>query len=511
VTLSASNDYNETTELREGTLEVGPGSLGHGPLQLFDGRLESFADVTLPMRVEVGLPNRRTSPVIGGSHNIAFSGDIAISANNTALTVDPDRAEVRFTGAVSGQGQLIKTGSGTLALTGNNDNTYEGTTIIQEGLVRMGKDNALGKGTLVLSGGSLSNFMADDGFSGLKLPNNFIANGGTIGVIGRSVTFTGNGWLFAEKTLPVYTDSRAIVEFAGALVGLGSLLKTGDGRLILGGFLTNTYAGTTTVNEGTLGLDKVLDATAIAGPLTIGDGIGAARSAVVSLTAADQVADTAPVRIDVDGLFKKNNNSEKINVLTGIGRVTGGDPPTLTVAFDDITATFGGVIKGPGFVVKEVSHGTLTLGPIAGLTIIGNGTTSVSLYGSQVALNAALAGLVYQPLHNYSGLDVLAITAGDGLDTSLASVEIKVKSLAEQAADLEAQVEALRVAGVLNRGQANSLMTKLDLKNNNGDIGRVQAFLNEVNAYVRAGILTTEQANRLLGAGSMLLTGLKRR
>jgi hypothetical protein len=51
-------------------------------------------------------------------------------------------------------------------------------------------------------------------------------------------------------------------------------------------------------------------------------------------------------------------------------------------------------------------------------------------------------------------------------------------------------VSAFQAAGVLNRGQANSLIVKLNLKGNHGDIGKVQAFLNEVAAYVQAGILT---------------------
>jgi hypothetical protein len=43
------------------------------------------------------------------------------------------------------------------------------------------------------------------------------------------------------------------------------------------------------------------------------------------------------------------------------------------------------------------------------------------------------------------------------------------------------------------------------------DVGRVQAFLNEVDAFVQADILTPAQADPLLGAGNVLLTGLSRR
>jgi hypothetical protein len=196
-------------------------------------------------------------------------------------------------------------------------------------------------------------------------------------------------------------------------------------------------------------------------------------------------------------------------------------PPAITrpsdqTAFQNVDLALGGTrVADPDdtnvTVTLQVSHGTLTLGTVTSLTVSGNGTSSVSLSGSQATLNAALAGLIYQPLHNFSGQDTLTVTASDGLESTLASVAIRVKSVAEQAADLQARVSALQASGVLNKGQTNSLIVKLDLKNNQGDIGRLQAFLNEVNALLHAGILSPEQADALLGPGNILLTGLKRR
>jgi hypothetical protein len=196
-------------------------------------------------------------------------------------------------------------------------------------------------------------------------------------------------------------------------------------------------------------------------------------------------------------------------------------PPAVTVpgdqtAFQNVDLALGGIrVADPDdanlTVTLGVSHGTLTLGTTAGLTVGGNGTSSVSLSGSQAALNAALPGLLYRGTLNYSGPDTLTVMASDGLETTSAGVAIRVKSLAEEAADLQAQVSALRAAGVLNQGQANSLLVKLDLQDNDGDIGRVQAFLNEVDALLGAGILSPAQADALLGPGNVLLTGLLRR
>jgi hypothetical protein len=68
------------------------------------------------------------------------------------------------------------------------------------------------------------------------------------------------------------------------------------------------------------------------------------------------------------------------------------------------------------------------------------------------------------------------------------------------------QINDLRSSGVLNDGQANSLIVKLihaiDQLNNldkKTACNQLSAFVHEVNAYVSAGILTPAQANALLG------------
>jgi hypothetical protein len=64
---------------------------------------------------------------------------------------------------------------------------------------------------------------------------------------------------------------------------------------------------------------------------------------------------------------------------------------------------------------------------------------------------------------------------------------------------------------VLNGGQANSLDVKLLLQGNDGDAGRVQVFLNQVQAFLDAGILNQDQADALSGSGRILLLSVTRR
>jgi len=162
-------------------------------------------------------------------------------------------------------------------------------------------------------------------------------------------------------------------------------------------------------------------------------------------------------------------------------------------------------------VTLRVGQGTLTLGASADVVIRGNRSGRVTLSGSLAGLNAALATLVYRGNRNFSGADLLRVIANDGSRITTNSVAITVLSTAQQAANLQARIHALYLSGVLNRGQANALTFKLNLKGNDGDIGRVQSFRSQVRRLRNDGILTPAQANVLLELASILLTSLQRR
>src|SRR5262249_52782049 len=70
-------------------------------------------------------------------------------------------------------------------------------------------------------------------------------------------------------------------------------------------------------------------------------------------------------------------------------------------------------------------------------------------------------------------------------------------------------IQALHRAGALSAGQAEALV--LNLRDNNGDAGKVQAFLHQVQAFLSAAILNQEQADALLEPGNMLLLSVTRR
>src|SRR5262249_50066083 len=111
----------------------------------------------------------------------------------------------------------------------------------------------------------------------------------------------------------------------------------------------------------------------------------------------------------------------------------------------------------------------------------------------------------------FSGSDTLTVTADDGSLSASKAVAITVKSAAQQAADLQAQVALLKAAGALNQGQAIALTVKLNLNGTAGDIDKVRGFLDQVQDFLSDGILTQDQANALLGPGDTLLLSVTRR
>jgi len=91
--------------------------------------------------------------------------------------------------------------------------------------------------------------------------------------------------------------------------------------------------------------------------------------------------------------------------------------------------------------------------------------------------------------------------------TRTATLTLQVLTPAQAIPNVIASINGLEAAGVLNGGQANSLIVKLNhaitsLTSKAGQptaCNQLQAFVNEVNAYVAAGILTSAEANVLLG------------
>ena len=214
LSLRETNSYSGGTLLNGGTLGIAdPSALGTGGLTFNGGALQ-------------------TQVSLSDSHNISL--DVGGGTFDTAGTTST------ISGLISGIGGLTKTSSGTLVISGAN--TYSGGTTVSGGVLRVSSEQNLGdlSGSITLNGGGVLQTAADLSDA-------------------RSVSLgIGSGVIDTYGYNP-----------SGIFSGAGGLTKIGSGVLTLSG--ANTYAGGTTVSEGTLrlGTDDGMPAN---GALSVGGG-----------------------------------------------------------------------------------------------------------------------------------------------------------------------------------------------------------------------------------------------
>jgi fibronectin-binding autotransporter adhesin len=152
----------------------------------------------------------------------------AIDGTNHNLIINNAGSAGNITGALSNLTALTSNGSGSLTLA-NSNNSYTGTTTINNGTLILGADNAVPTGSPLVLNNSTFNL------------NNFNDSVGAI---------SGNGnILLTNKALTV--NDTGTDTFSGIISGVGgSLVMAGSGSLTLSG--NNTFTGGTTINAGTL-------------------------------------------------------------------------------------------------------------------------------------------------------------------------------------------------------------------------------------------------------------------
>ena len=166
-----------------------------------------------------------------GAGAFVLSNNITLA---TALTADgTGSGTVALNGNISGNNSLTKTGQWSLVLGGSN--TYSGATIVNDGHLFIA--NSYG-----LSGSTLSN----------QVPGAVVFTNITSAYLGGLAGATDLGLTNAAGTgvALVVGGNNQSTTYGGHLTGSGSLTKTGGGTLLLSGI--NTYSGNTTIKAGTL-------------------------------------------------------------------------------------------------------------------------------------------------------------------------------------------------------------------------------------------------------------------
>ncbi|EJH7920773.1 autotransporter-associated beta strand repeat-containing protein [Salmonella enterica] len=183
------------------------------------------------------------------------TGDVT---NNAVLELNTGGT---FDNAISGSGQVVKSGDETLTLSGAN--SYTGGTLISGGTLVASNVEALGTGDVtdnavleLNTGGDFDNAISGSGQvvkSGdetLTLSGSNTYTGGTLisggTLVASNVEALGTGDVTNDAVLELNTGG----DFDNAISGSGKVEKSGDGTLTLSG--SNTYRGGTTISGGTL-------------------------------------------------------------------------------------------------------------------------------------------------------------------------------------------------------------------------------------------------------------------
>ncbi|GGI22480.1 autotransporter [Bradyrhizobium guangdongense] len=240
--------------------------------------------------------NNNNYGVVDFSYTTGLNGDNKISAGSIAgagsynlganeLTVGSDNSSTEVSGVISGAGgSLVKTGTGTLTLSGAN--TYTGGTTINGGTLQLGSAGGVGSivGTVnVDSSGTFDVFNADT--SGITT----ITNGGLLNFrnssTAGSATITNNYYLYLWDTS---TAGSAIIT-NNRYLGFHNLSSAGSATITNGStlsFYEASTAGGATITNNSAGATSFYD-TSTAGSATIVNNSGGSTTFYGTSTAGN--------------------------------------------------------------------------------------------------------------------------------------------------------------------------------------------------------------------------------
>ena len=173
-----------------------------------------------------------------------LGGNVTMGSGTLTIANAIPGSSTSYAGVISGSGGLTLnlTGAGSPVQTLTGSNTYTGTTTITSGTLRAGAANTFASGSAVNLANSAAAILDLNGFS------NSIASLSGGGGLGGDVLL-GAGTLTIANAIPGSSTS-----YAGTISGSGgltlNLTGAGSPAQTLSG--SNTYTGTTTVNDGTL-------------------------------------------------------------------------------------------------------------------------------------------------------------------------------------------------------------------------------------------------------------------
>ncbi|WP_217701144.1 fibronectin-binding autotransporter adhesin ShdA [Salmonella enterica] len=278
------------------------------------------------------------------------TGDVTIAESATL-----ELSQGTLDNNVTGEGQIVKSGSDELIVTGAND--YSGGTTISGGTLTADNADSLGTGAVANNGvlqvgeGELKNTLSGTG-SLVKIGTGELTLNGDNDYSGG--TTIDDGVLIADNADSLGTGAVANNgvlqvgegELKNTLSGSGSLVKTGTGELTLNG--DNSYSGGTTITGGTL------------------------IAANVNALGGGDVDNAGTLKLDAEGEFNLANVTTQSGATTELSKGTTLNVDSLTQQADstlniDLSKTNG---------ESAITADSVSLAGALNITGIGNVTDS---------------------------------------------------------------------------------------------------------------------------------------
>ena len=406
------------------------GNQGSGTLQLSSATPKSYTYPGANQNINLGDPSAPTTGLIVGDNSsvITSAGTICIgrgangmaTINGVGALVDASAANTGFivgnlsagrlilqagTMIYNGAAGLLVGGSGggngeldvwggtlTANVLGCGQNTSTtGLIIITNGVVNAGTFRfdyggtpGSGSGTLQMSGGTLyvgiGGITNNNGAGSFSYAINL--SGGTMGAstnwassLDMNLAPDNGGITFQAADT---NNAAQNISLSGSLSGLGGLIKTGSGTLLLNG--NNFYSGTTLVNAGALGGIGVISGPVVVAPtgtLSPGASIG-------TLTINNDLTISGNLFIEVDRSASPSSDFVNVSgalINAGTGKVTVANVGTSALAVGDSFTLFNQLLVNGN-----------------ALTVIGAG----AVWTNKLAYDGSIAVVSLLPPPNFS-------------------------------------------------------------------------------------------------------------
>lgn len=435
------------------------------------------------------------------------SGDVAI-AENAKLELSQGTLDNN----VTGEGQIVKSGSDELIVTG--DNNYSGGTTISDGTLIADHADSLGTGAVANSGvlqvgeGELENTLSGNGSlmktgtGELTLSGDNTYSGGTTisggTLIAANVNALGGGDVDNASTLKldaegefnlanVTTQSGATTELSkGTTLNVDSLTQQADSTLNIDLSKTNGESAITA------------DSVSLAGALNI-TGIGNVTDSWTPEAYTYTLIDSdSAITTDFNDLTVAGMNSEDVDFLTIDGKVDEADSTNY-----DLTASLSWYADRDN--ASTDAHGTFTLSDPDGsfnvaakLTDVDDALDPSSTWDGKSLTKEGAGTLILSGDNDYSG----GTTINEGTLVAASTTALGTGLVDNNATlVLDADGEVSAVGGITTHGGATTqlaLGTSLDL----GDSALIQEDGSTLNVE-----LNSDSAQPLITGGSATLGG----